>query len=308
MARQGQRTAAAQASGLREDKAPARTAQPVPLKRHGDRRTAARAAIAEGCAQLLHNVTAFGSGFDPELVHQARVGLRRLRVFVRLFRKQLGPARARSLTGELRWLFVVLGRLRDLQVFRETRLPKLSGQARALATLRATLRRHTVAAERAVSAALRGERFDSLCHELAAIQQQLKSPARAGRRTRRWLARRLEHQHRRALRHARPRQEATSLHELRKELKSLRYTAELAAALYPRRNKRVRSYLRALREVQDVLGAWVDQQVARDLLSQLAAPPLRQRLATQLAREELARLAELAVSLPAFAQAEPFWR
>ena len=95
------------------------------------------------------------------------------------------------------------------------------------------------------------------------------------------------------------------LHELRKELKRLRYTAELARDVRPARKQQARAYLRSLRALQDGLGALLDAEVARSLLEEVHAPQaLKARLS---ARSAALVLADLAPCFQRFAQAAPFW-
>src|SRR5688572_27610741 len=94
-----------------------RKAQPIALEAGTTRRVAAHRALQEAHAHFLFNASGLTTASGPEFVHQARVGLRRLRVFVRLFQREVGKKRALRLETELRWLFAKLGRARDLHVF-----------------------------------------------------------------------------------------------------------------------------------------------------------------------------------------------
>ena len=84
--------------------------------------------------------------------------------------------------------------------------------------------------------------------------------------------------------------DAEALHELRKELKKLRYAADMLASIYPR--KRVSAYLKALKALQDGFGSLNDAAMAEDTLTGAGAPapagervPLS-RIATVAAMEE----------------------
>ena len=89
-------------------------------------REAARLAISSSLTQLRLNAAGAHAGVDPEFAHQLRVGVRKLRVFLRLFRRQVGVARAARLQTELRWLFQSVGKVRELDVFIESVLGTLS--------------------------------------------------------------------------------------------------------------------------------------------------------------------------------------
>jgi triphosphatase len=100
-------------------------------------------------------------------------------------------------------------------------------------------------------------------------------------------------------------------HQLRKELKKLRYASELTSALFKR--KGVKRYLAALGELQEVLGALNDVAVGRSVLARLAHGR-RVELASaleaceaQLAAQEARELAKLEGALAAHAETRPFW-
>ena len=82
----------------------------------------------------------------------------------------------------------------------------------------------------------------------------------------------LARRHRRAMRLGEKVREldAAGLHELRKELKKLRYAVDMFAPLYE--GARMRDYLRALKELQDSFGSLNDAVMAGEALSGPEAP------------------------------------
>jgi triphosphatase len=291
-------------------RAPARKAHDLQLAARASVREVAHAAIAEGRAHFLHNAHGLLHAHDPELVHQTRVALRRLRVFVRVFRSRIGRERAARLAEQLRWLFEPLGELRDLQIFEHEFAPRASARSADSAALAARLGQRLESAQRVLASALASPRFRALCEELASVEQALAADEQ-DKRARRWLARRLDRRRHRALRsfEAVLRRDMHALHQLRKELKKLRYTAELARALRPSREQQARAFLRSLRELQDALGAVVDASVARSLLAALRAPQaLRARVNSRIAQRTAPRLAELEPRFQRFADIPVFWR
>ena len=64
--------------------------------------------------------------------------------------------------------------------------------------------------------------------------------------------------------------DAAGLHELRKELKKLRYTVDMLGSLYP--GGRTRAYLRALKDLQDSFGSMNDAVMAGEALTGPEAP------------------------------------
>jgi triphosphatase len=287
-----------------------RKARRLELARHATRRDLARAAFAEGRAHFDANARHLLPTQPPALVHQARVALRRLRVFVRLFRAELESARAQALSTELRWLFQRLGAVRDRQVFAHDYAGARLASTPAGRSLRARLRRSIESARRELDAALRSARFRRLCDELAALDAVFELPGQGEKRARPWLTRRLKKCRKRALGHfeALLRRDLEELHTLRKELKKLRYTAELARELYTSREKRARKYLSRLSDLQDALGTLIDMKTAREQLAQLNPPAaLRTRFAIRFERESATRFSDLDQAFQRFADATPFW-
>lgn len=146
---------------------------------------------------------------DAEGVHQVRVALRRLRVW-------LGFKGHRGLDAELRWLCGSLAALRDLDVFGEVLTSEAREQLRPAAV------------EEGLEA-LDSERWLALREGLSAVRAPRKARAKAQLAK---LERRLEE-----LRASLPEGDGAALHRLRRTLRRVRYarewlghdTAELAA-------------------------------------------------------------------------------
>lgn len=82
--------------------------------------------IANDCLmQVTENYEAIAHG-DPEGVHQMRVGLRRLRAAMSLFEKMIRDNESRRIKGELKWLTSELGPARQLHVYTESVVRRLS--------------------------------------------------------------------------------------------------------------------------------------------------------------------------------------
>lgn len=90
-----------------------------PVRPDMDVATAAVAVLAECVRQFRGNEDALLAGGDDKAVHQARVGLRRLRSALKIFRPALSDARLPVVAGEIKWLAHALGAARDLDVFAE---------------------------------------------------------------------------------------------------------------------------------------------------------------------------------------------
>ncbi len=87
-----------------------------------------QAAVGASVVRILRHDAGVRLGDDPEDVHQARVGTRRLRSDLRTFRPLVDAAWANGLREELRWLASLLGQLRDADVL----IDRLRQEAAAL--------------------------------------------------------------------------------------------------------------------------------------------------------------------------------
>jgi len=281
-----------------------RYAQPTALPHHASVRDCAKAAIGEASAHFLLNAQALCQGVEPELVHQARVGLRRLRVFVRLFRSRIGKQQAAELGVELRWLFVVLGGLRDLHVFDSELLPTLKRPARAVHALQSRVHASIHWEERELVALLAGERYRALCRDLRLLYSRLDAPEQDSQRARPWLRKRLARMRKRVLVGSGLIQQGDleTLHGLRKKVKALRYTAELASGLHQKHPRRARKLLRRVAKLQTALGGLMDLHVTETvLLSCGASGSLRAQLEARIAREREQALRQILLRYEQFA-------
>jgi len=269
--------------------APVRAERPV-FPRGATLGAALGAALGECLRHMTSNQPAVEHGEDPEAVHQMRVGVRRLRSALRLFRRQLPVRETELLVEELRWLAGRLGAARDLDVFLEELLGPLTKSRPGDAGL-AALREAAEAARREAYTELRRElgtkRYTILVLRLGRLvddptsrrrgASELARPARpVARRLLRHLARRV-----RGLGARLAELSPEELHRLRIRTKRLRYAAELLAPLFG--NEAVRT-ARRFAELQDVLGHLNDQATATQLVA-----GLRERLAEptpELARAE----------------------
>ncbi len=104
----------------------------VTLRADAPTRTAVQAAAEAGLHQFMLNAAAFAGDPDIEAVHQARVGLRRLRAAVALFKPILADDRFARVTGELKWMSGLLGAARDLDVFQSHTFDPAAGEGSLL--------------------------------------------------------------------------------------------------------------------------------------------------------------------------------
>jgi inorganic triphosphatase YgiF len=229
--------------------------------------------IALACLAQMHaNEAGVLAARDPEFLHQFRVGLRRLRSCLRLMHDE----RLRPLRAELRWLQTALGRARDWHVFTAAALAPLARVRRKEVTaFRARGTKVLRAHEAQARAAVRSPRYAALLLALGeALAGDDYGGAVATRPLREFAATVLARHHRRlrklgaALRQATP----PARHQARIAAKRLRYAAEFFSGLYE--EARVQPYVKALRDLQDVLGALNDAAVVDALLAETGAVPL----------------------------------
>lgn len=291
-------------------------AEPSPLDPNDGAATALRR-IALSCqAQMQANEHGVLHSPDPEYIHQMRVGLRRLRSALRVFRPLLNEDRSESLIAGLRHLASVLGAARDWDVVLEEVLdPVLSGCAEhgALPRLReiASQRRDHARAE---ARALLGQpAYGRTLLELMAVLEGLAPGGADSPQLAEFARERLRRLRRRILRDAEhgADMKIAALHALRVSIKRLRYALEFFAPLYPA--KAVRRDLRLMARLQEDLGLLNDLANARTRFDQCAADDAALREAGALITgwhgpRQARLLARLPADLEAFAAARPAWR
>ena len=86
---------------------------------------AALSVLREAFSQFTGNLNGLLHSDDPELVHQARIGWRRFKTSLKLFKKIFGTDAPTALPN-LRLLLGILGALRDLEVASQQTLPMLA--------------------------------------------------------------------------------------------------------------------------------------------------------------------------------------
>jgi len=240
----------------------------------------ALAAILSHCvAHFTANADSAREGVDPEGVHQMRVGVRRSRAALALFEPILPEERLEFFRSELRWIAHELGAARDLDVFTRGLLAEIE----APQALRAPLER-----VRSEAVSLRDEcyegvrtcigsrRYARLVLELGAWisasgWQQNASAGDALRwhePARDFAEAELGRRHRKIGRFAERLDESDAKrHQLRIELKKLRYTGEFLRDLY--RGHGGKRFLRRIARLQSALGHMNDVATAERILATL---------------------------------------
>jgi inorganic triphosphatase YgiF len=240
-------------------------------------------AIGRSClAQFVRNERLVRASRRPEAVHQARVGIRRLRAAISIFKPLLGDPQSERLKAGLRQAGADLGAARDLDVLIERMNALELMTAFDKESLMAALERRRDEAYDAAVAALRTPQVARLTFDVAAWLEAgdwLRSadPARRAL-TRRPLvefaAADLDRRAR-SLRKAAPKIrkfEAFERHQVRIKAKKVRYGAEFFASLAKGSDNRkaARGFIAALKPFQDALGELNDLVNGERLLRVIA--------------------------------------
>lgn len=251
--------------------------------------------IATSCLeQVRANEVGIVRFHDGECLHQMRVGWRRLRAALGMFKDflRLPP----HLEDELAWIVAQLGPARDWDVLVESTLPRVAQQGERLAEVEQAARSRCAAMRNHAAESVSSLRYEHLMH---ALQRWIDK--RGWRDTRPPTARArlrtditdvtsaiLDTSHKRLRKRGRKLDGATPAqrHRVRIAAKKARYAAEFSAALYP--GKRVAPYVKALSNLQDALGWLNDVAVADNLLARLADEQEGLRTASAAVRDRLA--------------------
>lgn len=290
-----------------EAMASARTAVPARLDAKMDTEAAWQAVLRNCAEQILANASQIASGTHaPEHVHQLRVGLRRLRSALALFERDGDVALGEGAAA----LFRRLGAARDGVVIEGEFGRELDAAMRGAGVAPETaLATPADAGEPPASILREGASQAALLDLLAAMHAPPALPAADEAPIRDRLAARLNRWHAQVVADAKRYAELDdeSRHRLRKRAKRLRYATEFSAALFARRE--VRRYLKALRALQERLGAVSDAVMAMAAFAQRAPgdPQAMFALGWLAARREVL-IAAAAPELKAFAKVDRFWK
>jgi len=210
---------------------------------------------------------------DRESLHQMRVGLRRLRALLDMFR-ELAPLPSELQEG-LDWLSGELGGTRDWDVLAGTTLPAVTGIHTE--ALQAAAREHARTLHKNMLATLHSARYTELMQRVHGWLHGRQWRAGAGLPEDDPLAQPaldgLVPLIRKALKRLRKRigaldeNDAPARHRVRIAAKKARYAAEFFRELLPK--KEVKAYIKCLSGVQDRLGHLNDLAVAARLLPEL---------------------------------------
>lgn len=307
---------AARGVALAEGSSPASRKFKRPALTRSDTVASAFATIVSATArQVAGNLAASRDGSDPEGVHQLRVGLRRLRSALSLFRDHLGPS-AEVLKADARSALQAMGPARDLDVFLTQILPPVEAAHPASQPLRRL--RETAETERAAAYAdlrhtLDSRPFNRMLLDLLGAQDVTLllnstpdaplTPVATGL---------LRKRHRKLMRTGEnfATMPLEQRHEVRIAAKKLRYAIDFLGGLFP--GDTTRPYRKGMSRLQDDLGHLNDAAVTSDLVDRLAATDAEARIGAAVIKGWYAhRLAaiepEMIEAWLAFSSTPVFW-
>ena len=305
----------------------ARKFAPPPLSNEMDAGQAFQRIAIACLKQIAANAERLRHRASPEVIHQLRVGLRRLRSLITSFRKVVTDARLPAIKAELKWLTGELDAARNLDVllhgdYRAAVVEK--ADAEGLKGLGARLRGARRMAYARAGAAAESERFRRLLIDLLIwIETGPWTASETCARDRQrpichFGARELEKRRGKIARRGKDLRDLDphARHKLRIEAKKLRYAADAFGSLFGHA-KRAKAFVEALKAVQDTLGELNDIVVGERLAHEAAASPGRAEtdsafVAGRITGAQKARIGPLTdraeAALRAFRDARPFWK
>jgi CHAD domain-containing protein len=228
-----------------------------------------RSLLAEQYRELLANDPGVRLGEDPEALHRARVATRRARALLRAADGLVEAEWAEGLRAELKWLGALLGPVRDLDVLVEHIDSEVAGldrdDARAFGSIRRRLGQEHVDTRDALLGAMSEPRYFRL---LDLLEPAADGPVGNETVSLEQIAKGAFKRTRRAMKALPPNPTDEELHRVRIEVKRARYAGELAE---PALGKAGARFVRAAKDVQDVIGDHQDAYVAEIRIRELVA-------------------------------------
>jgi triphosphatase len=225
----------------------------------------------DALVQIAGNARLLPRSRSPDVLHQLRVGLRRLRAALAVFRSVLDADGLAFARRESRWLAGELAEARDLDVFLQSAGAQDDvDEAPGRAALFAALRRAQAEAYDRALAAVTSERYRRLLLEMGAWieigvwRTTTRTAAQRDGPCARFAGPVLDRLEAGVTRRARrfTKLDAEARHDLRKQVKKLRYGSAFFAETWPQHPRRRARYRLALKALQDRLGVLNDLSVA----------------------------------------------
>ncbi len=276
--------------------------------------------IARSClTQYLANEAVLRRRRESGAVHQARVALRRLRAAISVFKTVVDDRERAFISGELRWMASRLGDARDIDVYIENVLVPGQEEHAGDPAFAELIDTYDAKRERAYNIAQRTLSSRRLAQALVAALAWIeagewtradasKIRKRREQSIEKFAGKQLGKRRDKIILSA---QDIVALspedrHEVRIELKKLRYSAEFFAALFDdsRARKLLKEEVSAMSKLQDLLGELNDIAVARE---REAVSEAEETLREEHASHEQELLEKAEKVFETFKQTKPFW-
>ena len=275
-------------------------AEPVPLRPDMIVAEALEAVVESCIAHFRANELIVARRRQTAALHQVRVSMRRLRAALSLFRPALSDPQFDNLRGELRWFTGQLGEARNLDVFLLRKgLPK---------PLRAAIKAEREEAYDRVLEALRSKRLRLLLIDLVAWVElgRWRQNPKACRPLPDFVARRLYKWWQRLARHGDLQSmHADERHELRIEIKKLRYALDFVQPLHSGAGRKPKQFYKSVERLQESLGKLNDLVTARALWRKFGHRPPRSKSEEHAVEEKC--LGSAQASLDRLRKIGPYW-
>jgi inorganic triphosphatase YgiF len=225
--------------------------------------------VQSAAAQIAANRVAVLETEDPDAAHQLRIGLRRLRSALLAFRPLSDTPAMRELEGQARSLARSVGELRDADVLIEEIYAPVAGLMRndpGLPRLREALLAHRSRMRQRVRSELCGQQWSVLQLYLALWPRTIEDAEKLSTPVVKFARSALKKRWRKVSESGQRLDDLTveQRHAMRKALKTLRYTAEFFASLYP--EHATRQFIKQIRSLQEVFG-YLNDVVAAERLN-----------------------------------------
>ncbi|MEM7238789.1 MAG: CHAD domain-containing protein [Pseudomonadota bacterium] len=235
---------------------------------------AIRASLRETCGQTVTNRHAAIGTMPPDVLKQLRIGLRRFRSALALFKKYASGMRAAHLNEEARWLASEIAKVRDLDVIlNDILVPERQvSPDPGFEIIERDLHQRLVAARNRLGPLLKSARVQAFLIDMMAFS--LTADFGAGSRKKvighagRLLGKRWS-----KVRSCAENLETLSIeqrHDLRKQLKKMRYSIEFLRALYP--DQDLKPFLKRLKRLQAIFGDLNDAAMVEEMFMAPDAP------------------------------------
>lgn len=234
----------------------------------------------------------------PDAVHQTRVGLRRTRSAIGLFKPHLKRKPRKAIYSELREVGRVLAPCRDWDVFVRETLPRIGKRFSQLSesALRSLERAAHDKRRTAYATADKQRAIDSTRRQIEVTNTDPIDTVASDLLDQQYFV--VRH----ACRHI---DTAEKRHALRKSVKKLRYSVEFLGSLYDTKN--VKSFLDHCKEAQEVLGKMNDARTMVVLANELECQSGHAVLIEWGNQIEEREIGHMAKAIADFRSAKPFW-